>query len=230
MHRKGDKHAGPRAIRSGEEVYVKLQSSANESVHECVTSTSQNLMDMLLGRTIRCNLDHIRTRKHGRDLEQTPELTAQVDSGLKQEFENSYRFSKVPTPISKGIKAGRTLLSWSWSNLAVTETAAATTTVQRTSIKLLKVYFECNACDTCLLLRKTSERPYELPGPWKVHATRWLLICSPSLAIDLQTFHHHSSRHLQCAHLQRRTEDVSLNGDETFANQLPSSANRSTAT
>ncbi|KAG5455203.1 hypothetical protein CSKR_106497 [Clonorchis sinensis] len=27
----------------------------------------------------------------------------------------------------------------------------------------------------------------------------WLLICSPSLAIDLQTFRHHSRRHLQCA-------------------------------
>ncbi|KER22216.1 hypothetical protein T265_09639 [Opisthorchis viverrini] len=28
---------------------------------------------------------------------------------------------------------------------------------------------------------------------------KWLLICTPSLAIDLQTFGHHSRRHLQCA-------------------------------
>ncbi|KAG5448825.1 hypothetical protein CSKR_103525 [Clonorchis sinensis] len=31
------------------------------------------------------------------------------------------------------------------------------------------------------------------------HGFRWLLICSPSLTIDLQTFRHHSRRHLQCA-------------------------------
>ncbi|KAG5446411.1 hypothetical protein CSKR_105440 [Clonorchis sinensis] len=28
---------------------------------------------------------------------------------------------------------------------------------------------------------------------------RWLLICSPSLAIGLQTFRHHTRRHHQCA-------------------------------
>ncbi|KER31499.1 hypothetical protein T265_02269 [Opisthorchis viverrini] len=33
----------------------------------------------------------------------------------------------------------------------------------------------------------------------KPNCSKWLLICSPSLAIDLQTFRHHSSRHLQCA-------------------------------
>ncbi|KER21315.1 hypothetical protein T265_15121, partial [Opisthorchis viverrini] len=38
----------------------------------------------------------------------------------------------------------------------------------------------------------------------------WLLICSPSLAIDLQTFPY-----------QLRTEDVSSNGDETALKMSP---------
>ncbi|KER21054.1 hypothetical protein T265_15176, partial [Opisthorchis viverrini] len=42
--------------------------------------------------------------------------------------------------------------------------------------------------------RRTDQRP-----PEQQPIMRWLLICSPSLAIDLQTFRHHSRRHLQCA-------------------------------
>ncbi|GAA49476.1 fragile X mental retardation syndrome-related protein 1 [Clonorchis sinensis] len=72
----------------GKEVYVKLQPSDNEWVRGCVKSTNRNLIDMLLedGRIIRRHLDHIRTRKHGPDAEQTLEPTVQVDSGLKQEI------------------------------------------------------------------------------------------------------------------------------------------------
>ncbi|GAA51774.1 hypothetical protein CLF_106779 [Clonorchis sinensis] len=87
MKQNADKHARPRTLRGGEEVYVKLQPSDNEWVRGCVKSTNRNLIDMLLedGRIIRRHLDHIRTRKHGPDAEQTLEPTVQVDSGLKQE-------------------------------------------------------------------------------------------------------------------------------------------------
>ncbi|KER27440.1 hypothetical protein T265_13804, partial [Opisthorchis viverrini] len=39
----------------------------------------------------------------------------------------------------------------------------------------------------------------------------WLLTCSPSLAIDPQTFRHHTRRHHLCAF-----DDASSYGDETF--------------
>ncbi|KAG5454147.1 hypothetical protein CSKR_105375 [Clonorchis sinensis] len=64
---------------------------------------------------------------------------------------------------------------------------------------------------------------FAIPGRRKVS----LVICSPSLAIGLQTFRHHTRRH---HHHQLRTDGVSSYGDETFASQLPSSANRSPAT
>ncbi|KER33248.1 hypothetical protein T265_00933 [Opisthorchis viverrini] len=48
----------------------------------------------------------------------------------------------------------------------------------------------------------------------------------PSLAIYLKTSCHHTGRHHQCAD----SDDVFLTADETFARQLPSLANRSTAT
>ncbi|GAA50160.1 hypothetical protein CLF_104137 [Clonorchis sinensis] len=87
MKQNADRHARPRTLRGGEEVYVKLQPSDNEWVRGCVKSTNRNLIDMLLedGRIVRRHLDHIRTRKHGPDAEQTLEPTVQVDSGLKQE-------------------------------------------------------------------------------------------------------------------------------------------------
>ncbi|KER22770.1 hypothetical protein T265_09213 [Opisthorchis viverrini] len=47
----------------------------------------------------------------------------------------------------------------------------------------------------------------------------WLLICSPSLAIDSQTFRHHSRRHLQCAVGWRSRPR--RNTDQERANQNP---------